>query len=238
MAVSIGLAFMVAFVTGANSAWFIAPLILPGLILGAFRGGGAGVRWRESVGINVATMLILFPLLIIRQSTVRVPYLDPAHGTIYAALASTSAVLVALAGLALASAWLAREAPETSAMLFLPAALLVPLLTSATEFARLEVALLMAGSIFFLATVLTLLVSVSPPAYVVFVAPFAVAFEVLFVTIVRQDRIFPVGVNGTGMALFAVVVLSAIALVVMLPSLSSWLSKVDRLRDPHQHRAV
>lgn len=233
---SIALAFAIVTMTGANSAWFIAPVVLPGLLLGALRPTGAGGRWRESAGINLATMLILFPLLIIRQSTVRVPYLDMAHGTVFAALLSTSAVLMALVGLAGATAWISRESPEASALLFMPAALLVPLLTSATEFAELESALLVAGSIFLVATVLLLIASVVPAAYVVFVAPLAVALEVLFVTMVRQDRIFPVGVNEAGMALFAAVVVAAIALVVMLPSLSTWLNTIDQIRAANDHR--
>ncbi len=236
MALSIVLTFVVASMTGANSAWFLAPLVVPGLILGAFRGSGAGSRWRESVGINMATMLILFPLLIIRQSTVRVPYLDIAHGTVFSAMVSTSAVVVALGGVALASAWIAREDAESSAMLFLPAALMVPLLTSATEFAELGAALLVAGCIFVVTAILTFFASVMPSGYVVFVAPLAVAVEVLFVTMVRQDRIFPVGVNEAGMALFAAVVVAAIAFVVVLPSVSAWLSKVDQLRLSREQR--
>lgn len=238
MATSIVFAFVVVSLTGANSAWFLAPLVIPGLVLGAFRGSGTGSRWRKSVGINLGTMLILFPLLIIRQSAVRVPYLDMAHGTVFAAMLSTAAVVVALAGVALAAAWIAREDAEASAILFLPAALMVPLLTSATEFAELRSALLVAGSIFIVATMLMFLASMLPLGYVVFVAPLAVAVEVLFVTIVRQDRIFPVGVNEVGMALFATVVVAAIALVVVLPSMSAWLSKVDQFRLSNQRRTV
>lgn len=234
-AASAGLAFLVASTSGVNSAMFIVPLIIPALILGAFRGSGAGHPWRESVGINLATMLILFPLLIIRQSTVRVPYLDFVHGTVFAAVLSTSAVLMTLIGIALAVAWIARQDSESSAMLFLPAALLVPLLTSATEFAELDSALLAAGVIFILATILTVVASLVPPAYVVFVAPFSVALEVLFVTLVRQDRIFPIGVNQAGMALFAVVVVAAIALVVTLPSLSLWMYRVERSMSAQQN---
>lgn len=236
MTMSIVLAFAVASMTGANSAWFLAPLVVPGLILGAFRGGGAGSCWRESVGINLGTMLILFPLLIISKSAVRVPYLDMAHGTVFAAMLSTAAVVVALAGVALAAAWIAREDAESSAMLFLPAALMVPLLTSATEFAELSAALLVAGSIFVVATILTVFASMLPSSYVVFVAPLAVAAEVLFVTMVRQDRIFPVGVNEAGMVLFATVVVVAIALVVVLPSLSAWFSRIDQLRLSNRQR--
>ena len=91
----------------------------------------------------------------------------------------------------------------------MPAALLVPLLTSATEFARLEPALPVAGMIFAIATALTVVASMLPAAYTVFVAPIAVAIEVLFVTVVRQDRIFPVGVGEAGMTLFALVVVAA-----------------------------
>src|SRR5665811_117921 len=236
--ISLGLAYLVASMRGTSSAIFIVPMVIPGLILGALHGNGASNRWRESVGINLATMLILFPLLIIRQSTVRVPYLDFAHGTVYAAMLSTAAVLIALAGLAVTVAWISREDPESSAILFMPAAMLVPLLTSATEFAELDSALLVTGLIFVLAAILAMIASIVPPAYVVFVAPLAVAFEVLFVTLVRQDRIFPVGVNEAGMALFATVVVSAIALVVMLPSLSIWMSKVDRFRELQQRALI
>ena len=234
---SIALAYLVASMSGTISALFIVPLVVPGLILSAFQGGGVGHGWREAMGVNLGTMLVLFPLLIIRQSTVRVPYLDLAHGTVYAAVFSTMAVLVVLIGLALCVAWISREDPESAAVLFMPAALLVPLLTSATEFARLDSALLVAGLIFLLASILTLVTSVIPPAYSVFVVPFAVACEVLFVTVIRQDRIFPIGVNEAGMALFATVVVAAIALVATLPSLSSWMGRVDRFRAAHHHSA-
>jgi len=66
-----------------------------------------------------------------------------------------------------------------------------------------------------------------PSAFLVFVAPLAVAAEVLFVTLVRQDRIFPVGAGQSGVALLSAVVVAAIAIAVMLPAISSWMRQVD-----------
>jgi hypothetical protein len=223
------LALAVAASVGEASILFVAPLIVPGLVLAALDRSRVGQGWRASVAVNLATTLVLFPLLVIRQSTVRVPYLDLAHGTVYAAVMSTGAVLLTLIGIALFAAWASRQDPETAPLVFLPAALLVPLLTSATQFAGLSAALLVAGMIFASAAALTVIASLLPTAYVVFVAPVAVAAEVLFVTVVRQDRIFPVGAGQAGMALFSAVIVAAIAIAVMLPAISSWMRKVEIL---------
>lgn len=230
VALSFVVAFMVASVAGESSVLFVLPLVIPSIILGAFDRSWLGQGWRSSAAVNLATVLVLFPLLVIRQSAVRVPYLDTAHGTVYAAVLSTMAVLAGLVSIALFAAWASRQDPESAPMLLLPAAMMVPLLTSATEFARLDTALLVGGMIFAMATGLTLIASMLPPAYTVFVAPVAVAAEVLFVTVVRQDRIFPVGVAEAGMALFATVIIAAIGLVVTLPAMSSWMQRVDVLR--------
>lgn len=223
------LALVVASSVGEASILFVAPLIVPGLVLAALDRSRVGQGWRAAVAVNLATTLVLFPLLVIRQSTVRVPYLDLAHGTVYAAVMSTGAVLLALIGIALFAAWASRQDPETAPLVFLPAALLVPLLTSATQFAGLSAALAVAGMIFASAAALTVIASLLPSAYVVFVAPVAVAAEVLFVTVVRQDRIFPVGAGQAGMALFAAVIVAAIAIAVMLPAISTWMRQVEIL---------
>lgn len=228
--VSFVLAFLVAMGSGGYSILFVVPLIIPSLVLGAFNGTQVGQGWRAAVSVNLATMLILFPLLVIRQSTVRVPYLDTANGTGFAAVVATLAVLTILVAVALYTAWTSRQDPESAPLLFLPAAMLVPLLTSATEFAALENALLVAGLIFALAAGLTLVASMLPPVYMVFVGPIALAAEVLFVTLVRQTRIFPVGIGEVGMALFASVIVAAIGLVVLLPAISSWMRQVDTYR--------
>jgi len=224
------LAYVVASMRGEFSALFVLPLVIPSLILGAFNGTQVGQGWRSAVTVNLATMLVLFPMLVIRQSTVRVPYLDAAHGTVFAAVVSTIAVLVVLVGIALYVAWASREDPESAPLLFLPAAMLVPLLTSATEFAGIGNALPAAGLIFALVAGLTLVASMLPPVYTVFVGPVAVAAEVLFVTLVRQERIFPVGIGEAGMVLFASVVVAAIGLVVLLPAISAWIQQVEVLR--------
>ena len=228
--VSFLMAFAVASVAGESSVLFVIPLIVPSVMLGAFNRSQLGQGWRAAASVNLATMLVLFPLLVIRQSTVRVPYLDAAHGTVYAAVTSTIGVLLALVAIAFFAAWASRQDPESSPLLFLPAAMLVPLLTSATEFASLDAALPIAGLIFAMATGLTLVASMLPAAYTVFVGPVAVAAEVLFVTVVRQARIFPVGVGEAGMLLFASVIVAAIGLVVMLPAISSWMQQVEILR--------
>lgn len=236
VSLSLLMAVAVASVTSAFSVWFVVPLIVPSIVLGAFDRTWFGHGWRVAVATNLSTLLLLFPLLVIRQSAVRVPYLDGAHGTVFAAVVFTVAVLVALVGIALFSAWAARQNPESAPTLFLPAALMVPLLTSATEFARLETALLVAGVIFAAAGGLTLLASMLPSDYTVFVAPIAVAAEVVYVAVVRQDRIFPVGVGEAGMALFATVIIAAIALVVVVPGISAWMLRVDlhRIRSVQQ----
>jgi hypothetical protein len=220
-------ALLVATAFGDASMLFVLPLVIPGLVLAVLDRSRVGQGWRAAVVVNLATTLVLFPLLVIRQSTVRVPYLDLAHGTVYAAVVSTMAVIVALVGIALFAAWASRQDPETSPLVFMPAALLVPLLTSATEFATLSVALIVAGMIFASAAALTVVASLLPSAFLVFVAPLAISAEVLFVTLVRQDRIFPVGAGQAGIALFAAVVVAAIAIAVMLPAISSWMRQVE-----------
>lgn len=235
--VSLLLAFATVAVMGEFSPLFVAPLIVPSIILAVLNVSTLGQGWRAAASVNLATMLVLFPFLVIRQSTVRVPYLDAAHGTVYAAVMSTIMVLIALAGVAIYAAWASRQDPESAPTLFLPAAMMVPLLTSATEFGQLDSALLVAGLIFASATCLTLIASMLPPAYTVFVAPVAVAIEVLFVTLVQQQRIFPVGVGEAGMALFAAVIVASIGLVVMLPAISTWFRHVDVLRIRHPRPA-
>lgn len=225
--VSFLLALVVAVAFGGASIAFVVPLVIPGLVLAAIDRSRVGQGWRAAVAVNLATTLVLFPLLVIRQSTVRVPYLDLAHGTVYAAMLSTAAVIATLIGIALFAAWTSRQDPETAPLVFMPAALLVPLLTSATEFATLTIALFVAGTIFASAAALTIVASLLPSAFLVFVAPLAVAAEVLFVTLVRQDRIFPVGAGQSGVALFSAVVVAAIAIAVMLPAISSWMRQVD-----------
>ncbi len=221
------LALAVAAAVGETSIFFVLPLVIPGLVLAGIDRSRVGQGWRAAVAVNLATTLVLFPLLVIRQSTVRVPYLDLAHGTVYAAVVSTAAVITALLGIAIFAAWASRQDPETAPLVFMPAALLVPLLTSATEFATLSVALIVAGMIFASAAALTVVASLLPAAFLVFVAPLAVATEVLFVTLVRQDRIFPVGAGQAGIALFAAVIVAAIAIAVMLPAISAWMRQVE-----------
>lgn len=229
---------LVATAFGDASILFVLPLVVPGLVLAALDRSRVGQGWRSAVVVNLATTLVLFPLLVIRQSTVRVPYLDLAHGTVYAAVVSTVAVIMALIGIALFAAWASRQDPETSPLVFMPAALLVPLLTSATEFATLSVALIVAGMIFASAAALTVVASLLPSPFLVFVAPLAIAAEVLFVTLVRQDRIFPVGAGQAGIALFAAVVVAAIAIAVMLPAISSWMRQVELVWQFHSQQAT
>jgi hypothetical protein len=221
------LALLVASVFGETSILFVFPLIVPSLVLAGLGQFHVRQSWRAAVAVNLATTLVLFPLLVIRQSTVRVPYLDLAHGTVFAAVIATCAVIAAMLGIAIYVAWASREDPETAPLVFMPAALLVPLLTSATEFAALTVALLVAGMIFASAAALTVIASLLPSAFLVFVAPLALAAEVLFVTLVRQDRIFPIGAGQAGISLFAAVIVAAIAIVVMLPAISSWMRQVE-----------
>lgn len=237
-AVSIAVAVAVATMLGEFSILFLVPLILPSILLGSLDRSRVGQGWRAATSVNLATVLMLFPLLIIRQSTVRVPYLSGEHGTMFAAVISTIAVLVTLGAIAVYVGWVSRQDPEAAPLLFLPAAMLVPLLVSATEFARLDAALAVAGMIFGLVAVLTLLSSLLPPVYTVFVGPMAVAVEVLFVSLVRQDRIFPIGVGPIGMALFAVVIVAAMALVVSLPALSLWMHRVETFRVRQVREAV
>jgi hypothetical protein len=237
-ALSIAVAVSLATSLGEFSLLFVAPLILPSILLGSLDRSRVGQGWRAATSVNLATMLMLFPLLVIRQSTVRVPYLSGEHGTTFAAVVSTAGVLLAMGAIAFYVGWVSRQDPESAPLLFLPAAMLVPLLVSASEFARLDAALAVAGMIFGLVAVLTLLSSLMPPAYTVFVGPMAVAVEVLFVSLVRQDRIFPIGVGPVGMALFALVIVAAMALVVSLPAISIWMHRVETFRVRHLREAV
>lgn len=229
-AASIAMAMLVAAVLGEYSSLFVVPLVVPSVVLGAMDRSRVAQGWRAAAGVNLATLLVLFPFLVIRQSAVHVPYLTGEHGTMFAAIASTLGVLGVMVAIALFAAWASRQDPESSSMLFLPAAMLVPLLTSASEFASLDAALAAAGMIFALSAMLTLVSSLMPPIYTVFVGPIAVAMEVLFMSLIRQDQIFPVGVAAVGMALFALVIFAAIALMVLLPGVSTWMQRVENLR--------
>ncbi|HEV2128312.1 MAG TPA: hypothetical protein VGR22_06825 [Thermomicrobiales bacterium] len=229
-AASIAGAAAVTAIMGVFTALFVIPLVVPSLILGAMDRSRIGQGWPAAVGVNLATMLLLLPTLVIRQSAVHVPYLTSEHGTMFVAVASTIAVIFTMVSIALVAAWASRQDPESSPMLFMPAAMLVPLMTSASEFAQLDVALAAAGTIFALTALLTLISSLMPPIYTMFVGPLAVAVEVLFVSLIRQDRIFPTGATPIGMALFGFVILAAIALTVLLPAMSSWMQRVEMFR--------
>lgn len=185
---------------------------------------------RQRVAIvNVATMAMIFPVLVIRQSVVRVPFVDGGNGTLLAPAIATIAVIGLLVVLALACAILSQEDPEYSGIMFLPAAMMVPLLAGQSDLVSLPSALLLATTIFFVSALLTVLASVLPGAFPALIAPAAIGLEFVLLTVFRNASLFPTGAGSTAKVLFFAIVVATLILAIVVPMMSVWTRQVTRL---------
>lgn len=216
------------FLPGGLPLW--APMIFIPTILLLFKAGqDVHPMWRRSALINLVVVGAFFPMMIVRQSFLRVPFVELGNGTLVMPVLATGMVVLAMVIIAVASAFLSQEDPEYSGMLFLPAALLVPFFAGATEITSLETALMILGGIYVVSGILTVVASMLPAAYPTLVAPVALALEFFILPVSEQSPIFPVGAGMSAKLLFFVVLFVGVGLTVAVPMLSVWVRQVLRI---------
>lgn len=229
MAIStLGVVAIAAFAPLGVPVW-AAGIFLPTVVLALLANPTLQPHWRQTALINVATMAAVFPALVVRQSVLRIPFVDSGNGTLLAPALATAAVLFVLLALALASAVLSQEDPEYAGVAFLPAALMVPFLAGQTEILSLRSGLLICAGIFMVSALLTVLASMLPGAYPALIAPVAIAVEFVALTLARETSIFPIGAGTTAKILFFIVVIVTVGLSISVPLLSLWVRQVTRL---------
>jgi hypothetical protein len=229
MALSLfGTLAIIRFLPGGLPLW--APLILIPTVLLLFRADrNVHPMWTRSAIINLVVIGAFFPMMIVRQSFLRVPFVEFGNGTLVMPILSTVLVVVAMMAIALGSAFLTQDDPEYAGMLFLPAALLVPFFAGATEITGLRTALAITGSIYIACAVLTIVASMLPAAFPTLVAPIALALEFLVLPVSESTPIFPVGAGMSAKLLFFVVLAMGVGLTVAVPMLAVWVRQVRRI---------
>lgn len=207
-----------------------APIVLaPSTLLFVFADKQVHPMWRRCALINLGAVGVFYPLLIVRQSYLRVPYVEWGNGTLQMPMASTLTIVVLLGFIAVGAAWMSQDDPEYAGVLFLPAALLVPFFAGATEIVSLRTALIIAAGVFIAASVLTVIASMLPGAYPMLVAPVALALEFLVLPLSDSVPIFPLGAGMASKLLFFVVLATTVGFTVAMPSLAAWVRQVRDL---------
>jgi hypothetical protein len=219
---------ILGFMPGGLPLW--APLILIPTVLLLFRADpNVHPMWTRSAAINLVVVGAFFPMMIVRQSFLRVPFVEFGNGTLVMPILSTLMVVVAMLAIALLGAYLSQDDPEYAGMLFLPAALLVPFFAGATEITNLRTALAIIGTIYVATAVLTIIASMLPGAYPTLVAPIALALEFFVLPVSESVPIFPVGAGMSAKLLFFVVLAMGVGLTVAVPMLAVWVRQVRRI---------
>lgn len=206
-----------------------AGVFLPTVLLAWLANATLHPHWRRTSLVNLATMAAVFPALVVRQSVLRIPFVDGGNGTLMAPTVATASVIVVLVLLAAASAVLSQEDPEYAGVVFLPAALMVPFLAGQTELLSLRSGLLICTGIFVTGAGLTVLASMFSGAFPMLIAPTAIAMEFVLLTLFRDTSIFPIGSGTAAKILFFVVVIVTVALAIAVPLLSQWIRQVTRI---------
>lgn len=206
-----------------------AGVFVPTVLLALLANATLHPHWRRTSLVNLATMAAVFPTLVVRQSVLRIPFVDGGNGTLMAPTIATAAVIVVLVLLAGTSAVLSQEDPEYAGVVFLPAALMVPFLAGQTELLSLRSGLLICAGIFFTGAVLTVVASMLSGSYPALIAPLAIAVEFILLTLVRETSIFPLGAGTAAKILFFIVVIVTVALSIVVPLLSLWIRQVTRI---------
>lgn len=206
-----------------------AGIFLPTVLLAWLANATLHPHWRRTSLVNLATMAAVFPALVVRQSVLRIPFVEGGNGTLLAPTIATLAVIVVLILLAAGSAVLSQEDPEYAGVVFLPAALMVPFLAGQTELLSLRGGLLICAGIFFAGGILTIIASMLPGAYPALIAPMAIAAEFILLTLVRETSIFPIGAGIAAKILFFIVVIVTVGLSILVPLLSQWIRQVTRI---------
>jgi hypothetical protein len=206
-----------------------APMVMaPMLALYYFSNKQVHPMWARAALVNLATVGAFFPFVIVRQSVLRVPFVEWGNGTLAMPIIATIGVVLLLAALAMGSALLCEQDPEYAGIVFLPAALLVPFFAGATEITSLSTAFIVLASIYVASAVLTVVASMLPGAYPTLVAPIALALEFLVLPLAGSTPIFPVGAGMSAKLLFFVVLFVAVGLTVAVPMMAVWTRQVRR----------
>ncbi len=225
---SIGVLLLGAFTPFGLPVW-AAGLFIPTVILAMIANTAAHLPWRRAALVNIATIAMVFPVLVIRQSVVRVPFVDGGNGTMLAPTLATAAVILILVLLAGTCAVLSQEDPEFAGILFMPAALMVPLLAGQSDLVSLSSALKLAVAVFAISAALTVVSSFLPGRVAAFVVPAAIGLEFILLTMFRTTSIFPTGAGSTAKILFATVVVTTVGLAILVPIVSAWVRQVTRI---------
>jgi hypothetical protein len=186
-------------------------------------------HWRRTSMINLATMAIIFPALVVRQGTIRIPFVDRENGTLLAPAVATLVVVLALVIMGLGCAILSREDPELSSVAFLPAAMLVPALAGQNGPSSLTSTLWTLGIIYLASAALAVVASILPGGYPTLVTPVAIALEFVALALLRSDSIFPIGAGSTAKGLFFLVIGVTVVLSILIPMASAWVRQVTIL---------
>lgn len=229
MALSLFATLLVLEVTPGTLSLWAPMLLLPTLMLLVRADHVRHPMWKRSALVNLVVVGAFFPLLIMRQSFLRIPFVEFGNGTLVMPVISTLLVVVAMAVIALGSAYLSQEDPEYAGMLFLPAALLVPFFAGATEITSLGTALAIVGIIYVGCALLTVIASMLPAAFPTLVAPIALALEFFVLPISESVPIFPVGAGMFAKLLFFVVLAMSVGLTFAVPMLAVWVRQVRRI---------
>lgn len=206
-----------------------AGVFVPTVLLAWLANATLHPHWRRTSLVNLATIAAVFPTLVVRQSVLRIPFVDGDNGTLMAPTIATAAVIVVLVLLASASALLSQEDPEYAGVVFLPAALMVPFLAGQTELLSLRNGLVICAGIFITGAGLTVVASMFSGAVPFLIAPMAIAVEFVLLTLVRDTSIFPIGSGTAAKILFFLVVIVTVALAILVPLLSQWIRQVTRI---------
>lgn len=185
--------------------------------------------WYKVSLINLATVGVFYPMIIVRQSYLRVPFVEWGNGTLTMPVLSTLTVVFLLFVLAIIAGWMSADDPEYAGILFLPAAMLVPFFAGATEIVSLRTALLIATGVFVVVGILTIVASMLPQNYPLLVAPIALALEFFVLPLSDSAPIFPLGAGAASKLLFFVLLASTVGFTIGMPSIAAWVRQVRNM---------
>ncbi|CAA9574470.1 MAG: hypothetical protein AVDCRST_MAG87-2748 [uncultured Thermomicrobiales bacterium] len=211
-------------------------LYVPTVVLAVLANPLVRPLWRRISMINLATMAIVFPALVVRQGMIRIPFVDRGNGTLLAPTMVTLVVVFALLIVGLGCAVLSQEDPEFAGVAFLPAAMLVPVLAGQNGPSGLMATLWALAIVYLTSAALTVVASMLVGPYATLVAPVAIAVEFVTLTLMRSDSIFPIGAGSVAKGLFFVVVGVTVTLSILVPMASAWIRQVTRIAQSSDRR--
>lgn len=226
MAASLLLVAIVGDITPFGLPIWAVILYLPTVLLMVLSNPLVRPLWRHASTINLATMAIVFPALVVRQGTIRIPFVDRGNGTLLAPMVATLIVVLALVIVGIGCAILSEENPEFSGVAFLPAAMLVPVLAGQNGPSGLIGTLWTLGVIYLASAALAVIASILPGALPTLVAPVAIALEFIALALLRNDSIFPLGAGSVAKGLFFLVIGVTVICSIMVPMASAWVRQV------------